>query len=129
MLQEVLYNFLLQCNAFLILCDSRSFRDFTLSFVFPLMFSNVPTILSPTFFSICMKSRQCWTGLNFQYGSSRYHMLNFFQWSSGLGGGGGCGILGSLSPSGLFLFVPDFFSFADSFFFSASFFFPDSSFF
>ena len=56
--------------------STRSLRAFIPSFVFPLIFSNVPIILSQTFFSTCITSMQCLTSNFDQYGSSKN--IDFF---------------------------------------------------
>ena len=62
----------------LIPISAMSRRTDYLSFVFPGMFSKVPIKASHIFFSMCITSRTCITGKNFQY-SSWKNIEIFFQ--------------------------------------------------
>ncbi|BAT88755.1 hypothetical protein VIGAN_05235700 [Vigna angularis var. angularis] len=66
------------CNSERIPMSTKSCRSFTPSFVFPLMFSKVPTTLSHTFFSTCITSMQCRTSSLHQYGRLK-NIDRFFQ--------------------------------------------------
>jgi len=64
------------CNSKRRPISTRSLRELISSFVFPLMFINVPIILSQTIFSTCMTSMQCLTSNLAQYGRSKN--MDFF---------------------------------------------------
>ena len=69
------------CNYKRIPISTRSLRTFIPSFIFLLIFSNVPNILLQTFFSTYITSIECLTSNFDQYGSSKnidFFLLMFF---------------------------------------------------